>query len=352
MQSKTIPTIVLGGSGYVAGECLRLLMGHPTFRIDAVAAANTVGQPVAESFPHLSPMADGLNFVGLGEALKAVEAARVMAVFSALPHGESAEVLRDLLAVAQGDVFVVDLSADNRFRSATKYESIYKAAHAAPEVLDRFTCALPDLEDATPDGPVAHPGCFTTCITLATAPLLANGFIEPSIVASAVTGSTGSGRTPKAGTHHPERHGGLWAYELLTHRHAPEMRMLLAPYLQGTEPHLTFLPHSGPFARGIHATICAPLAKSVKADDVIDAINQFYSRTPFVRAGKRMPNVKEVAGTNRCHLGVAVLDGQIAVTSVIDNLVKGASGGAVQWMNRFFGLDEGTGLTLPGLGWT
>jgi len=351
MQSKTIPTIVLGGSGYVAGECLRLLLGHPTFRIDAVASSGSVGEPVASAFPHLAPAA-GLNFVSLGDALKTVEEARVMAVFSALPHGESAAVLRDLLAVAQGDVLVVDLSADNRFRSADKYTSIYKAEHGAPEVLSQFSCVLPDLEANTPDGPIAHPGCFTTCITLATAPLLANGLIEPEIVASAVTGSTGSGRTPKAGTHHPERHGGLWAYELLTHRHAPEMRMLLAPYSNGVEPKLTFLPHSGPFARGIHATICAPLAKSVKTDEVIALINEFYKRTPFVQASTRMPNVKEVAGTNRCQLGVQVLDGQIAVTSVIDNLVKGASGGAVQWMNRLFGLEEGAGLMLPGLGWT
>ncbi len=352
MSKKLIPTWVLGGSGYVAGELVRLLSVHPSFRIDGIASAGSVGERVGDAFPHLAGVLGDTRFRSLNEALDQAREARVLAVFSALPHGESAPALARFLDEAKGEVKAVDLSADLRFSDAGAFERVYGQPHPAPGLLSRFVCALPDLERSMPGPALAHPGCFTTAAVLAAAPLLAEGLVEPDIVVSAVTGSTGSGRTPKAGTHHPERHSGLWAYEPLRHRHTPEMASLLAPFSGAGEPRVSFVPHSGPFARGIHATVLAELVRPVEAEEVLALFERFYGWTPFVCAGLRMPSVKEVVGTNRCQLGIAVGGGRVAVTSVIDNLVKGAAGGGIQWMNRMFELEPTEGLDLPGLGWT
>jgi N-acetyl-gamma-glutamyl-phosphate reductase len=250
-------------------------------------------------------------------------------------------------------VQLVDLSADFRLGDAALHERIYGAPHDAPARLPGFTCALPDLEHVTPPGPIAHPGCFTTAVTLAIAPLVALDLAEPSFFASAVTGSTGSGRTPSPATHHPDRHANFRAYNPLAHRHAPEMEMLAARAASSADAvRVLFTPHSGPFARGIHATVHARLLHEVDAERLAAAMAGFYAHTPFVHVTASPPALSEVVGTNRARLGVAVRDRDAVVFSAIDNLTKGASGGALQWMNRLCGLDETAGLLLPGLGWS
>jgi N-acetyl-gamma-glutamyl-phosphate reductase common form len=350
LQTKTIPSLILGGSGYVAAEIIRLVVGHPLFRLDGVVSSTYHGQRVDSVFPHLTGAIGDAAFITPDEGKQLIADKRQIAIFSAMPHGETAAVLANILSGAGEAAKVVDMSADFRFSDPKQFEAIYGHAHGAPALLDKFHCALPELESETPDRYVAHPGCFTTVATLASAPLVAFHLADGPIIVNGVTGSTGSGRNPKQGTHHPERHGAMWAYDPLTHRHEPEMEQLLAR-LDGGAVDLCFIPHSGPFARGIHATVFAHLKTPMPSDAMIRRYQDFYANAPFITVGERLPTVKEVVGSNRCHMGIVTNGENAVVTAVIDNLVKGASGGAVQWMNRMFGLDETTGLMTPGIGW-
>lgn len=347
MLKKNIPTIVLGGSGYVSSEVVGLLLGHPSFRLEEVVSVSQPGVLIEDVFPHLAGAAEGRAFSDVDAARRRLESGRQVAVFSAMPHGETAKVLSDLL----GDhpaAKVVDMSADFRYRNADEYARVYGREHEVPAMLGCFTCALPDLSERVPEHFISHPGCFSTGVSLGLAPLLASGMVEPSVQVSSVTGSTGAGRQPGVGTHHPHRQSSMWAYQPLTHRHKPEIEFLMVPY-GGAE--ITFVPHSGPFARGIHSTIFGKLKAGASPDQLRAKVTEFYAGSRFVKVQAGMPTLKEVVGTNRCHLGLAIEDGNVVVTSVIDNLVKGAAGGAVQWMNRLFGLDEKEGLIHAVPGW-
>jgi N-acetyl-gamma-glutamyl-phosphate reductase len=180
--------------------------------------------------------------------------------------------------------------------------------------------------------------------------LLAENIAEPSFAVTALTGSTGAGRSPGAKTHHPERRSNVAAYSPLEHRHEPEM-VALAAAASGVEPEIFFVPQSGPQARGIYTTIHTRLRESLSAGEVRDRLRAHYAGAPFVAVQDEPPRMQEVVGTNRCHIGAAVRGRHLAVFSTLDNLVKGAAGGGVQWMNRLFGLADDTGLRLPGLGW-
>ena len=354
-MSGTIEVAVLGGNGYVAGELLRLLSQHPRFRVVSAVSTSRPGEAVVSAFPHLA----GTSLVGLAFESPDDLAARLrpgleIGVFAATPHGATAGLLDGLLAVAEGagaTFRAVDLSADFRFRDPGRYEATYGHAHAAPHRLAAFHCSVPEHFAGRPPAHAVQPGCFTTAVPLAAYPFLALGLVEDDVFASAVTGSSGSGRTPVAGTHHPERHSAMYAYSPLVHRHEPEMRILLGRAIGGREPDVQFVPHSGPFVRGIHATLRLALREPAAAADLVQAAAAFYSGSPFVRVSAEPPRLTEVVGTNRCRLGVAVRGRTLVVTSVIDNLVKGAAGGGIQWMNRLFGLPDDEGLRLPGLGW-
>lgn len=355
-----IPAAVLGGSGYVAGELLRLLAGHPALRLTAVVSRRLTGAPVTDRFLHLrgTPV-EGLAFAGEEDLRALVRSSPRLAVFSALPHGEAAARIDRLLAEADAagcEMHVVDLSADFRHRDPDRYAALYGKPHAAPARLPQFLCALPEHVAGAPPLPhVAHPGCFTTAATLALAPLLAGGLIEPRATVVAVTGSTGAGGTPTPTTHHPERRSDLFAYAADGHRHEPEMRALAAAAAGnggGTEPAIHFVPHSGPFARGIHATVSARLSRVVDAEEVRAAATAFYAASSsFVRVLPAPPRLQAVVGTNRCDLSFSARDGEVVAFAALDNLVKGAAGGGLQWMNRLFSLPETAGLTLAGLGW-
>jgi N-acetyl-gamma-glutamyl-phosphate reductase len=246
---------------------------------------------------------------------------------------------------------VVDISADYRYADLAEYERVYRHAHGAPARAQLFTCAVPEHLDRSPTPHVAHPGCFATATLLATVPLLKLGLADGPVFVSAVTGSTGAGRSPIAGTHHPQRHGDLYSYNALTHRHAAEIRAL-ARAASGRDLQLAFVPHSGPFARGIHATVQAKLAKPLDGAGAIAALRAFYAGKPFVRVLDEPPRVKDVVASNYAHLSAAANGDTIVVMAVVDNLVKGAAGGAMQWMNRLLGFDESEGLTAPAPGWT
>ncbi len=361
-MSRAVPVVVLGGSGYVAGEVVRLLAAHPGFALAAVVSESRVGGPVEEAFPHLAGTVDGLSFVAF-DALAAVFAgvhaagpARC-ALVSAAPHGASAALVARALVLA-GDagveLAVVDLSADFRFADAAEYAAVYGHPHPAPELLSDFARALPEhTRNAAATRFVAHPGCFTTAVLLAVVPLLAGEWAEPRFAVTAITGSTGSGRGLSDKTHHPARRSNVAAYSPLAHRHAPEMAAL-AGLAAGVRPEIDFVPLSGPQARGIYATVhgrLTPTRRGTSATELAGELASFYDGCPFVAVGGAAPALTEVVGTNRARLGVACAAGSIAVTVAIDNLVKGAAGGGVQWLNRIYGFDEATGLGAASLGW-
>ncbi len=353
MGART-PAIILGGTGYVAGELLRLALGHPRLELAAIASDSQPGEPVANAFPHLAVACGGLQYTAIEQAIDMAARLPRSAVLAAAPHGVSHKLLDALLtraASAGTKPAVVDISADFRFADLDEYARVYRHPHGAPARAREFTCAVPEHLDRAPTPHVAHPGCFCTATLLASVPILALGLVEPQVFVSAVTGSTGAGRSPVAGTHHPERHSDLYAYNALTHRHAAEITAL-ARAASGIDGQFAFVPHSGPFARGIHATVQAKLKKPVDTAAAIAALRDFYANRPFVRVLDEPPRMKDVVAGNYAHLS-AVADGStIVVMSVIDNLVKGAAGGAMQWMNRLLGFDETDGLTAPAPGWT
>jgi N-acetyl-gamma-glutamyl-phosphate reductase len=353
-DAPPIPAIVLGGSGYVAGELLRLLAGHPRFKVAAVVSDSRPGESVARAFPHLACVYGEQTFVSVEDAEAAISSLPSSVVLAAAPHGVSAALIDRLLTAAHAAGTrprIVDISADYRFADAGAYAAVYKHAHGAPQRLAEFTCALPEHLVGTPPEHVAHPGCFATAMLLALVPLVALDLVEPEFFVSGVTGSTGSGRTPVDGTHHPRRHSDLYSYGALAHRHAPEV-VGIVERLTGQATRLHFVPHSGPFARGILATTQARLRRPMSAAAVRGALAEFYGGHPFVRIQDESPRLKDVVTSNYAHLSAAADGDTLAVTSVIDNLVKGAAGGAIQWANRLCGLDETAGLTTPAPGWT
>jgi N-acetyl-gamma-glutamyl-phosphate reductase len=347
-----IPTIVLGGSGYVAGEFLRLIAGHPGLTLGGVVSTSQAGEPVGKTFPHLAPAYPDTQFVSLDAVIERLSTAPRWLLLSAAPHGASAQLVDQLLKAAASagvELVVVDASADFRFADAAAYAAVYGHAHATPALLKQFTCAVPEqlVEIETPHA--AHPGCFATTMLLPIVPLAELGVADEFYV-SAVTGSTGAGRTPRDTTHHPFRQSNLFAYQALKHRHAPEVRALIKA-ATGRDVRLNFVPHSGPFARGIHATIFLHANERLTAAQVNDALREYYRGATFVRVDDEPPKLKDIAATNYAALH-AVADGDtIVVFSVTDNLLKGAAGGSLQWANRLLGFAESAGLTAPAAGW-
>ncbi|MCU0758126.1 MAG: N-acetyl-gamma-glutamyl-phosphate reductase [Steroidobacteraceae bacterium] len=366
-----IPTLVLGGTGYVAGEVIRLVLGHPNLQLAGVMSDSQPGEPVGRSFPHLAAVLGDTRFLSQAEIEQQVSTLPRSAVFSAAPHGVSAALIDTLLRRAEAKGTkprVVDISADYRYSTAEAYAAVYKHEHGAPARLKDFTCAVPEHLKAVTTPHVAHPGCFATATLLAAVPLLATGLAAgsdagaggsgagsgaggPTLFVSGVTGSTGSGRKPVEGTHHPTRHSDLYSYNALVHRHIPEIRAC-ARAASGVDADFAFVPHSGPFARGIHVTVQAQLAAPTDTATVLARLREFYAGASFVRVLDAAPRVKDIVASNYAHLSAAANGRTVAVMCVVDNLNKGAAGGAVQWMNRLFGLPETAGLAAPAAGWT
>lgn len=351
-MTTEVRTIVCGGSGYVAGELLRLLAGHPTFSVKATLSGSHGGEPVNTVFPHLAADCSGMIFAPRESIGDHLDPGDPIAIFAAGPHGDSAVQIDSLLTLADdrgAEVRLVDLSADFRYAEVGIYEHLY-GKHGAPHRVGQFHSSLPEHGPQRLRRHVGNPGCFTTSVVLPGVPLIRLGLVSPVLRVTGITGSSGSGRNPKPGTHHPERSGNVYAYSPLRHRHEPEMGRLIYE-ASGIETDVRFVPHSGPFVRGILSTIHADLVEPLSTEQVAAALAEFYADCPFVTVVPTPPKVKDVAGTNQCRLGVAVSGRSLVVVSVIDNLIKGAAGGAIHWMNRLFDLDDDAGLQLSGLGW-
>lgn len=332
---------VIGASGYTGAELLRLCAGHPDLSVAWATADTHAGAAVGALYPSLAPAYGSTTFVAYDEGL----ARDVDLVFLALPHGASQAVVPDLLA---GGVRVVDLAADFRLTDAAAYERWYGDAHRCPELLGRLAYGLPELNRdaiAKADG-VAAAGCYPTAAGLALAPLVAAGVIEPHrVIVDAASGVSGAGRTLKHGTHFGTANEDFVAYGLLDHRHTPEIE-------QTVGAQVLFTPHLAPMTRGILATCYARPTGAVPATaDVLAVLAEAYAGEPFVVVSATSPSTKATWGSNAVHLTARAdpRTGWVVVLSALDNLVKGASGQAVQCANILLGLPETTGLSAIGV---
>jgi N-acetyl-gamma-glutamyl-phosphate reductase common form len=350
----SIAAAVLGSSGYVGGELLRLLHTHPRFEMVAAISGNNGGKAIIDTFPHLAGAYADTKFTQPDGWMDNIERGGDLALFSAAPHGASASVVaRCLDAAAARDIntHVVDSSADFRYADPRTFESVYDLVHPEAELLSQFTCAVPEHASGEPARHAGHPGCFATAALLAAVPLVDAGLVEGDLFISAITGSTGSGRAPQAGTHHPERHSNLYAYKPLAHRHVPEISNLITQ-ATGKNAGVSFVPHSGPFSRGIYATLQAKTQDGLNSSDLQNVYSQYYAAASFVRVVDGTPRLKHVIASNYANIGVATNGQNAVVMCAIDNLVKGAAGGAIQWMNRLWSLPETSGLLGLPPAWT
>ena len=343
---------VVGGSGYTGSELLRLLAGHPEIEVVVVTAASNEGAAVRDLFPSLAPAYPATTYGPLVPA----ELAGLDLVFLALPHGQSQLVAAELVETVG---HVVDLGADFRLPQAD-YEQWYGEAHTAPELLERFAFGLPELyrEEIVAARHVAAPGCYPTAAALALAPLVHDGLVEPTgIVIDAVSGVSGAGRGLKATSLFAEVDENVNAYNLLTHRHTAEMEMTLARAAgatgsAGNKVQVLFTPHLVPMTRGILATCYArPTADVLDTATLLAHYDAFYADEPFVVVSEASPATKATLGSNSAHVTVRYdpRTNTVLALGALDNLVKGASGQAIQCANLLLGLPETTALPTVGI---
>jgi N-acetyl-gamma-glutamyl-phosphate reductase len=330
-----IRVAVLGASGFVGAELLRLCAQHPSLRPVKLFGSSQAGQRLDLVHPHLAlAYPDSiLNSYAPG-ALDGVDL-----VFAALPHGQSQALAPEILGRG---VRFVDLGADFRLGSATEYERWYHEKHRAPELLGRFVYGIPELHRASIAGSaaVAAAGCYATAAILALKPLM--GMIDPaSLVVDAASGVSGAGKALKEETHFNAVDGSLAAYGLLTHRHTAEMEMALGG-------RVLFTPHLAPMNRGILAT-CHGLATG--PCDPLEALRGAYAGEPFIHVSERPPATKWTLGSNAVHLTARYDErtGRVLAIAALDNLVKGAAGQMIQCANLMLGLEEAAGLPVAGV---
>jgi LysW-gamma-L-alpha-aminoadipyl-6-phosphate/LysW-L-glutamyl-5-phosphate reductase len=346
---KRFRAAVVGGSGYGGAEMIRRLLIHPDVELVRVASVDFVGEPLSAADPALEGLTE-LTFEDLAPA----EAARgVDVVLLGLPHTVAAAKVPELAAV--GDVRIVDMSGDFRLKDAASYERWYRHRHPCPERLADFVYGLPELnrERIRTARFVASPGCFATTIELALLPLARAGVLEGVVHVQGITGSSGSGVAPSAGTHHPVRAGNLRTYKPLEHQHVPEVTETLAE-AGARDLALRFVPVSAPLVRGILVTAFVELPEEWTQERLDRLYRETYAGEPFVRVPrKRLPEAAAVSGSNYAEVGVAAgpaRAGRRTVTlfGATDNLVKGGAGQAIENMNLMLGLDEKASLADPG----
>jgi N-acetyl-gamma-glutamyl-phosphate reductase len=330
---------IIGGTGYTGAELLRILARHPDAELTAITSRGEAGKPVADLFPNLRGVT-GLHFSDPETAdLRACQL-----VFSATPNGVAMTQAEGLL---EAGVRIIDLAADFRIRDRATWERWYGMSHACPALLKEAVYGLPEvnrrrIRDARL---VANPGCYPTAVILGALPLIERGVVQlDDIIADAKSGVSGAGRGAKVANLFSEASENFKAYGVTGHRHYPEIQQILSD-VAAREPALTFVPHVVPMIRGIHATLYFK-ARDTECD-VTELFSERYADEPFVDVmdPPGHPETRSVKGANTCRIAAhRHLHDRIVVLSVIDNLVKGAAGQAVQNMNIMFGLDETAGL--------
>ena len=332
-----IRTAILGASGYVGGELLRLISAHPQLRAAKLFGESKAGKDISEVHAHLATVHAGTAF----ERFEASSLDGVDLIFAALPHGHSQDVAP---AIIDRGIPFVDLGADFRLDDATTYERWYGHAHKAPQLLDSFVYGIPELNRAAIPGAkaVAAAGCYATAAILALKPLVDSGLVKPdSLIVDAASGVSGAGREAKEATGFSTVDGSFNAYGLLNHRHTAEMEMAL-------DATVLFTPHLVPMTRGILATCYGDATGQV---DPLDALRDAYANEPFVHVTQASPATKWVSGSNGVQVTARYDErtGHVLALSAIDNLGKGAAGQMIQCANLMLGLNEITGLTAVGV---
>ncbi|HEY7357750.1 MAG TPA: N-acetyl-gamma-glutamyl-phosphate reductase [Ktedonobacterales bacterium] len=340
-MAERVPVAIINVTSYTGCELVRLLLAHPTFQLCEVTARSAQGQLLSDVFPHLPT----------GQLAITEQVKEAQLVFACLPHGAAAEVIPGLLAEGRR---VVDLSADFRLRDADIYAAWYKHTHPCPELLKESVYGLCELhrDELREARLVGNPGCYPTATILALAPALAKGIIKPDIIVDAKSGMSGAGRSLSLTNHYSEMNESMDAYGLEGHRHTPEMEQELVRVVQdGDALRFTFIPHHAPMTRGILATCYADLLEPLSEQEVRALYEDFYAGSSFVRLTPRPPATKWTAGSNSCLLYPTVepRTQRLIVISCIDNLIKGASGQALQCANILCGLPEEAGLTAAGM---
>ena len=339
----TIKIGIIGARAFTARELLRILLRHPRARVTALQARVDQPEPVADTFPelrgHKLPPVEPIGVDSLPDDLDAV--------FLCLPHTIGAHFAAQL---EEKNARVFDLSADFRFRDHQVYESVYGVTHPSPELNRKAVYGQPELNRAAIVGKhlVAVPGCYPTAVLLALAPLMKKDMILPrSVIADCKSGASGAGRTPTDGTHYCNVNEAFSAYKVATHRHQPEIEQELSR-LAGESVLVTFVPHLVPMDRGILATCYCRLKEPIPEESIRALYEQFYRDEFFVRVLPRetLPNTKAVSHSNFCDVNLRTDERTqgLIVISAIDNLIKGASGQAVQCMNVSFDIPENEGL--------
>ncbi|HXQ58711.1 MAG TPA: N-acetyl-gamma-glutamyl-phosphate reductase [Acidimicrobiales bacterium] len=331
---------IAGASGYAGAELLRLCAGHAELDVVLAGGDTQAGEPVASLYPSLAGAYRSLAFSTVG----ADDLDGLDVVFLALPHGQS-QHLAPALVDRVG--LLVDLAADFRLHDPAAYPTWYGEKHVAPELLGRFAYGLPELFGDGLDGArlVAAPGCYPTAAALALAPLVRAGAISTTgIVVDAASGTSGAGRTPSPAMHFATVDENFTAYGLLTHRHTPEIE-------QAVGAQVLFTPHLAPMTRGILATCYARPTGPCSTEDILGILRDAYADAPFVVVSDASPSTKATFGSNAAHLTARVDErtGWVLLLAAIDNLGKGASGQAVQCVNRVQGWPETMGLSTVGV---
>ena len=331
-----IRTAILGASGYVGGELLRLIAAHPQLAATKLYGESKAGHPIGQAHPHLAAAYSGMVFEKFDGGLDGIDL-----VFAALPHGHSQKLAASILDA--GTPFV-DLGADFRLDDAATYERWYGHAHEAPDLLASFVYGIPEFNRDAIKGAkaVAAAGCYATAAILALQPLVQAGVVKPSsLIVDAASGVSGAGRAAKESTGFSTVDGSFSAYGLLNHRHTAEMEMGIG----GT---VLFTPHLVPMTRGILATC---YGEATGSSDPLQVLREAYANEPFIHVTEQPPATKWVTGSNGVQLTARFDErtGRVLALSAIDNLGKGAAGQMIQCANLMLGLDETAGLTTIGV---
>jgi len=338
---------IAGASGYTGLELIRLLVGHPGVELTVLTSETFQGQNIAEVFPSLNEIVD-LELRPLDNNI----AKDCQVLFLALPHTMAMSKLPDYL---QSDCKIIDLSADYRLKDPKAYTDWYSVTHTNPELLEKAVYGLPELHRQAIQSAqlVANPGCYPTSVVLALAPLLKTDWVDlGSIISDSKSGVSGAGRKPSLTSHFAEVNEGISPYGLADHRHTPEMEQELSA-LAGKSVRLTFSPHLVPMTRGMLSTVYINLNQDITDEKLVEHYRSFYKGENFIRVlnpGK-FASSHHVLSSNFCDIGLKVdsRNQRLIITSALDNLIKGASGQAVQNMNIMLGLDEKTGLMAPAI---
>ncbi|HUE79595.1 MAG TPA: N-acetyl-gamma-glutamyl-phosphate reductase [Sphingomicrobium sp.] len=335
-----IRTAILGASGYVGGELLRLSAGHPQLQPTKLFGDSKAGKTVEEVHPHLAAAYPKLAISTFAED----ELDDVDLAFAALPHGHSLKIAAKIL---ERNIPFVDLGADFRLASADEYERWYGEKHQAPELLGHFAYGIPEFHREAIRGAkaVAAAGCYPTAAILALKPLIDAGLIKPgTIIVDAASGVSGAGRSATEATSFNSVDGSFSAYGLMTHRHTAEMEQELGSQV-------LFTPHLAPMARGILATCYAQASGSMSADRPLEALRSAYANEPFVHVTEQSPATKWTTGSNAVHV-TARYDPRterVFAIAALDNLLKGAAGQMIQCANLMLGIEEANGLPICGI---